>query len=576
MRIYIKGFKSIANGQYLGIGKKITFLVGPNSAGKSVLLHALQKLNGTSPAFKPDDDLVHHNTSGDKVATSQSLGIEWKNGEDLIQFRATMFDADHFTPESENINDIFSENLTYRSITETESLTIENKSWCISQIINNQDIVQELLDEKKNSRDQHSRLAPEESKNQLVSNPIKAAAWGQLFTTWNHIFINYTNQLEKTKIKIKKAFQWMRDLISIQKDPAAYKSQLALLNHGEDSEFIIWDTISLIHLIRNLKGKNLQHHLNQFSHHRAVINKLALEIDKKFSPEYPGRNFDVALVSADRTLPTKRDLEAHLDFKESTHNPYHELIKSIIAKEWGHNFDGKSYKEITINGIKFINHPKDIGQLAININRHLSDGLFLDNGYQINVKSTIRLSKNSINNAPLIEKLQKLQHSTNEVIELFEFDAKLYITDSFGRELDFDRIGSGIGYVFPVLIECLRTQNAGGIVFLQQPELHLHPALQASLCDILIESASDRIIIAETHSEHLMLRALKRIRQTFNGSLLNKELELHPDDVAINYFEPMPDGTTRVHEIRIAADGEFIDKWPNGFFPERDQELFDE
>jgi len=148
--------------------------------------------------------------------------------------------------------------------------------------------------------------------------------------------------------------------------------------------------------------------------------------------------------------------------------------------------------------------------------------------------------------------------------------------DNHGRNLKFDEVGSGIGYVLPILIEAFNPKNHGGMVFLQQPELHLHPAMQASLADVLIQAAADRRIVAETHSEHMILRALKRIRQTYNENLLDKELQLTHEDVAVNYFEPQPDGSTKIHIIRIAPDGEFIDRWPRGFFAERDQELFDE
>ena len=152
----------------------------------------------------------------------------------------------------------------------------------------------------------------------------------------------------------------------------------------------------------------------------------------------------------------------------------------------------------------------------------------------------------------------------------------MHLKDNHGRTLKFDEVGSGIGYVLPVLIEALNPKNKNGMLFLQQPELHLHPALQASLSDVLIQAAVDRRIVAETHSEHMILRALKRIRQTFNETLLDKDLQLTHEDVAVNYFEPQLDGSTKIHIIRIAPDGDFIDRWPNGFFPERDQELFDE
>ena len=130
--------------------------------------------------------------------------------------------------------------------------------------------------------------------------------------------------------------------------------------------------------------------------------------------------------------------------------------------------------------------------------------------------------------------------------------------------------------MLPVLVEIFRAKNNGKMVFLQQSELGLHPAMQANLTDVLIRAASGKRIVAETHSEHLILRALKRIRQTSSRTNKDPELDRYPEDVAVNYCEPLGDGTTRVHILRVSPDGDFIDRWPNGCFAERDGELFDE
>jgi predicted ATPase len=118
---------------------------------------------------------------------------------------------------------------------------------------------------------------------------------------------------------------------------------------------------------------------------------------------------------------------------------------------------------------------------------------------------------------------------------------------------------------------------ASSKAMLQQPELHLHPALQASLADVFIEATTEnRQLLIETHSEHLLLRILKRVRQTASGTLIDQQLALSPEDVVVAYFDPRSDGTTTVRQLRISSDGDFMDSWPRGFFTERDQELFDE
>jgi hypothetical protein len=46
-----------------------------------------------------------------------------------------------------------------------------------------------------------------------------------------------------------------------------------------------------------------------------------------------------------------------------------------------------------------------------------------------------------------------------------------------------------------------------------------------------------------------------------------------PEDVAVLYVTPSKDGA-RITEIPILPDGEFGTQWPQGFFPERAEELF--
>ena len=134
-------------------------------------------------------------------------------------------------------------------------------------------------------------------------------------------------------------------------------------------------------------------------------------------------------------------------------------------------------------------------------------------------------------------------------------------------------IGVGISQILPVVVAALDPDRPA-ITAIEQPELHVHPRLQVELGDLFAEQAAGgRAFLIETHSEHLMLRLLRRIEETGSGELPEGKPALKPDQVSVVYVEQV-DGEVRAMRLRIDETGEFIDRWPQGFFDERDDELF--
>jgi hypothetical protein len=140
-------------------------------------------------------------------------------------------------------------------------------------------------------------------------------------------------------------------------------------------------------------------------------------------------------------------------------------------------------------------------------------------------------------------------------------------------ELAPQDIGVGISQVLPVVVAALHQKT--GIVAIEQPELHIHPAFQVALGDLFIEQVRERqdiTFILETHSEHLMLRFLRRIRETGENEAPGN-LTLNPAELSIYFMEQGESGISCT-AIRVDEDGDFIDRWPHGFFAERAGELF--
>ena len=207
------------------------------------------------------------------------------------------------------------------------------------------------------------------------------------------------------------------------------------------------------------------------------------------------------------------------------------------------------------------------GKLADDVNRALADHLFLDQGYQLDFDYRVLLSK--FNSEAIVKGYELRPSELGYLIQIF-------VKDNHGRRHRIEDVGSGIGYLLPVLSATYDAHWSSAVCAIQQPELHIHPALQANLGDIFIEASNFKQLIIETHSEHLLLRVLKRIRQTHSGTHIAADLKIQAKDVCVLYFDPSTDGCTYVRHLRISHDGEFMDRWPRGFFAERDQELFDE
>lgn len=123
-------------------------------------------------------------------------------------------------------------------------------------------------------------------------------------------------------------------------------------------------------------------------------------------------------------------------------------------------------------------------------------------------------------------------------------------------------VGVGISQMIPVMVAALDTDVP--VAFIEQPELHIHPRLQLELGDLLMQSAHklNKTLVLETHSEHLILRQLRRI----------EEGKFSPDSLSVLYVNVI-DGLSRVKRLEVNKDGDFDQDWPDGFFDERDKEL---
>ena len=124
-------------------------------------------------------------------------------------------------------------------------------------------------------------------------------------------------------------------------------------------------------------------------------------------------------------------------------------------------------------------------------------------------------------------------------------------------------VGFGLSQILPFIVQMLA--STGKIISIEQPEVHIHPKLQADLGDLIAEAIKlpyEHQLLIETHSEHLILRLQKLVR-------LGK---LTPDDVSILFVTRESNGS-KATRFLLDEQGDFVEDWPGGFFPERLREL---
>ncbi len=131
------------------------------------------------------------------------------------------------------------------------------------------------------------------------------------------------------------------------------------------------------------------------------------------------------------------------------------------------------------------------------------------------------------------------------------------------RPLDLTTVGVGVSQALPIVVLGL-VSEPGALLLFEQPELHLHPDVQAELGDFFLALArSGRQLVVETHSEYLVNRLRRR-----------QATDQDPDaaDLTRLFFFERDGADAKVIPARIGQDGSMPD-WPRGFLDTASREL---
>jgi predicted ATPase len=165
-------------------------------------------------------------------------------------------------------------------------------------------------------------------------------------------------------------------------------------------------------------------------------------------------------------------------------------------------------------------------------------------------ESLVKL-ENGLNKLGLTSKIESTQINDVQVELRVSRLAKNPQTNDMVNIAD---VGIGVSQVLPVLVSLL-VAEPGQLVYIEQPELHLHPRAQIVLGEILADAAKRGVrVVIETHSALLLLAI-----QT-----LVAEEKLAPDLVKLHWFSRREDGVTEVNSADLDETGAYGD-WPEDF-----------
>lgn len=115
-------------------------------------------------------------------------------------------------------------------------------------------------------------------------------------------------------------------------------------------------------------------------------------------------------------------------------------------------------------------------------------------------------------------------------------------------------VGLGVSQVLPVIV-ALRAARPGQLVYLEQPEIHLHPRAQSSLVNIIADASRRGVrVVLETHSHLILLGVQTLVAAGY----------LSPKDVRLHWFALSPTGQTQARTAQLDEQGSFGD-WPEDF-----------
>ena len=567
--VFLKNFQSILKPTFINL-EKLTFFYGPNSAGKSSIIDALRLIKYAAVENDTEFNTGYHFRKNSHKESNASLGIEFIAQELNYQYNPDINKWSD-TPDSAGDHDhwefhkkLIGNKVQVEFADNCETLKVAINGKPLFEISPDSEIYTEF--HKKTDND-------DEMKNDgsYIHGKIKIYKSNVFFDSLHNsiedLFSQNSNKRKPKRAYITNFKEHHYDLLVNEDDDSISINGISFTTNRHQDSNLVYITGSVSDLLfyeHSLDSEDLEIYSQE-------ANKFLFENFSKKSPEF------------DFKLTKRRSL-------------YWEI--SNLAKDIDLIVEGLFFHIRSAIDCSHVKGDRGLlnSEYPMHVPEHKKISISMTNGTEYHhLKSyALYLSdptqfiypypviKNDFINICLRKHLPslhdyKITPETHKITSPYDTWDKeinivfLNVSNNKKEKLGFQDVGSGLSYIMPVLTSLW----ASKISIIEQPELHLHPKAQCELGDVFIAAYSQGAVsIIESHSEHILLRVLRRIRETSKNYLLPNNLKISKDDISIYYFEPVSGGHTIVKNIRVDRHGELLDLWPGGFFSERDSELF--
>ncbi len=256
-----------------------------------------------------------------------------------------------------------------------------------------------------------------------------------------------------------------------------------------------------------------------------------------------------------------------------------ERSPSLIAEAMG-PFDGLVSMDDDQRGLEYLCAerlgPRDLLEVSSRFEGELSVGAQGEfTAHVLDQLSQLRIDQNRLfpaasDDEPIVTLRSQVEAWMSAIVSPLRIEAR-WISGTSAATLRFKspdiltdwlrptNVGFGISYALPIVVAALTVAD-GGLLLVENPEAHLHPAGQSAMGRFLGRIASAGVqLVVETHSDHI----LSGVRQA-----VGVDSVLAPESVVVHYF-----GTSSDPETLTLDESGSLSSWPTGFFDQIETDL---